>query len=213
MRAGRGAGVDRLPAVLTGDLASLPSGCKAAFDEHQDEGSKPEGGDGQQGEDDQGDRSHPGPEVLHPADEPLEAQGVILVRLGQRTEDRPTDLGGQVHARPDRQGGEAVDQTGLVDDLLGGGPFRGVEDAQVGQHRHAGLEVVVDLVEDGGGLGEPFGDQFECRQDAQDDQAGVRGEPGRDIPEVRDEAGVGQPGDVGAEPQQQGGDEGRQEGP
>jgi hypothetical protein len=72
------------------------------------------------------------PEVLHPPDNPLEAQVIVLVRLGQRPEDRPTHLGGEIDPSPDGQDGEIVRHPGLVDDLLGGGPVRGVEDAQVG---------------------------------------------------------------------------------
>ncbi len=59
----------------------------------------------------------------------------------------------------------------------------------------------------------PLGDEFQGRQHAQDEEARVRGEPRRDAPDVREQPGVGQPGDLGAEPQQQGGGEGRQERP
>ena len=44
-------------------------------------------------------------------------------------------------------------------------------------------------------------------------RARVRGEPRRDAPDVLEQPGLGQPGDLGAEPQQQGGGEGGQEGP
>jgi hypothetical protein len=70
---------------------------------------------------------------------------------------KPTDLRGGVGPESHCQGAEGIDQTGLVDDLQGGGPVGGIEDAQVGQHRHAGLEIVVNLIARGLGLVELFG--------------------------------------------------------
>ena len=60
----------------------------------------------------------------------------------------PTGLAGEEGPRPDGQGGQVFDRPRLPDDSPDQGPIRGAEDAQEGQGRHAGLEVVVDLVEE-----------------------------------------------------------------